>query len=72
MLAKSKPMRSLLQKLTVYTRIDEEKAKAALLVIAAHIKEQYPVMRGYADQLLETDDLSLERDGIVIEKFEVN
>jgi hypothetical protein len=69
---KSKPMRSLLQKITVYTGIEEEKAKAALLIIAAHIKDQFPVMRGYADTLLETEDLSLEKDGIVIEKFEVN
>jgi hypothetical protein len=29
-------------------------------------------MRGYTDSLLETEDLSLEKDGIVIEKFEVN
>jgi len=65
-------MQSLLQKITVYTGIEEEKAKAALLIIAAHIKEQYPVVRGYADMLLETEDLSLERDGIVFEKFEVN
>jgi len=65
-------MQSLLQKITVYTGIEEEKAKAALLVIAAHIKEQYPVVRGYTDMLLETEDLSLERDGIVFEKFEVN
>lgn len=65
-------MRSLLQKLTVYTGIEEEKAKAVLLIIAAHIKEEYPVLKGYTDQLLETDELSLERDGIVIEKFEVN
>ena len=65
-------MQSLLQKITVYTGIEEEKAKAALLIIAAHVKEQFPVMRGYADALLETEDISLERDGIVIEKFEVN
>jgi hypothetical protein len=65
-------MRSLLQKITVYTGIEEEKAKAALLIIAAHVKEHYPVMRGYTDALLETGDLSLEKDGIVIEKFEVN
>jgi hypothetical protein len=65
-------MRSLLEKITVYTGIEEEKAKAALLIIAAHIKDQLPVMKGYADTLLETEDLSLERDGIVIEKFEVN
>jgi hypothetical protein len=65
-------MRSLIQKLTVYTGIDEEKAKAALLVIAAHVKEEFPMMRGYADAFLETTDLSLEKDGIIIEKFEVN
>jgi hypothetical protein len=65
-------MRSLLQKITVYTGIEEEKAKAALLVIAAHINDQFPVMRGYTDTLLETEDLSLEKDGIIIEKFEVN
>ena len=65
-------MRSLLQKITVYTGIEEEKAKAALLIIAAHVKEEFPMMRGYADTLLETEKLSLERDGIVIEKFEVN
>lgn len=65
-------MRSLLQKITVYTRLEEEKAKAVLLVIAAHIKDQHPVLRGYADALLETEELSLEKDGIVIEKFEVN
>lgn len=65
-------MRSLLQKITVYTGIEEEKAKAALLIIAAHVKEQFPLMRGYTDSLLETEDLSLEKDGIVIERFEVN
>jgi len=65
-------MRSLLQKITVYTGIEEEKAKAALLIIAAHVKEQFPVMRGYTDALLETEDLSLEKDGVVSEKIEVN
>ena len=65
-------MRSLLEKITVYTGIEEEKAKAALLIIAAHVNEQFPVMRGYTDALLETKGLSLEKDGIIIEKFEVN
>lgn len=65
-------MRSLTQKLTVYAGIEEDKAKAALLIIAAHIKEQFPVMRGYADVLLETTELSLEKDGIMIAKFDVN
>jgi hypothetical protein len=62
----------LIQKLTVYTGIEEEKAKAALIIIAAHIKEEFPMMRGYADSFLETTDLTLEKDGIVIEKFESN
>jgi hypothetical protein len=62
----------LIQKLTVYTGMDEEKAKAALIIIAAHIKEEFPMLKGYADTFLETTDLSLEKDGIVIEKFEAN
>ena len=65
-------MRSLIQKLTVYTGMDEEKAKATLIIIAAHVKEEFPMMRGYADALFETTDLTLEKDGIVIEKFEAN
>jgi len=65
-------MRSLIQKITVYTGIEEEKAKATLIIIAAHVKEQFPVMRGCVDAMLETKDLSLEKDGIMIEKFEVN
>jgi len=65
-------MQSLVQKLTVYTGIEEEKVKAALIIIAAHVKEEFPIMRGYADTFLGTTGLTLEKDGIVIEKFEAN
>jgi hypothetical protein len=65
-------MQTLVKKITVYTGIDEEKAKAALLIIDAHIKENFPMLRGYTDCILETSKLSLEKDGIVINKFEVN
>ena len=54
-------MRSQLRKITVYTGIEKEQAKAALLIIAAHVKEQFPLMRGYTDALLETEDNSLEK-----------
>ena len=50
----------------------EEKAKAALLIIAAHVKENFPMLRGCADSILGITELSLEKDGIVIKKFEVN
>jgi hypothetical protein len=65
-------MQTLIKKISVYTGVEEEKAKAALLIIAAHMKEHFPMMRGYADTILETRHLSLEKDGIVIEKFEAN
>jgi hypothetical protein len=65
-------MQTLIKKISVYTGIEEEKAKAALLVIAAHVKEQFPMLRGYTDTMLETRHLSLEKDGIVIEKFKAN
>ena len=65
-------MQILAKKITVYTGIEEEKAKAALLIIAAHIKEEFPMLRGCADSILGIKGLSLERDGIVIRKFEVN
>jgi len=65
-------MQTLVKKITVYTGIEEEKAKAALLVIAAHIKERFPMLRGCTDAILEIKELSLEKDGIVINKFEVN
>jgi hypothetical protein len=65
-------MQPLVKKITVYTGIEEEKAKAALLVIAAHIKENFPVLRGCADAILDAEGLSLEKDGIVIGKFDVN
>lgn len=65
-------MQNLVTKITVYTSIEEEKAKAALLIIAAHIKENFPMLRGFTDSMLEIEELSLERDGIVINKFEVN
>jgi len=65
-------MQPLVKKITVYTGIEEEKAKAALLVIAAHIKENFPVLRGCTDAILDVEGLSLEKDGIVIGKFEVN
>jgi hypothetical protein len=65
-------MQPLVKKITVYTGIEEEKAKAALLVIAAHIKENFPVLRGCTDAILDVEELSLEKDGIVIGKFEVN
>ena len=65
-------MQPLVRKITVYTGIEEEKAKAALLIIAAHIKENFPVLRGCTDAILDIEELSLEKDGIVIGKFEVN
>jgi len=65
-------MQPLVKKITVYTGIEEEKAKAALLVIAAHIKENFPVLRGCTDAILDVEELSLEKDGIVIGKFVVN
>ena len=65
-------MQNLVNKITVYTAIEEEKAKAALLIIAAHIKENFPMLRGCTDSILEIEELSLEKDGIVINKFEVN
>ena len=65
-------MQTLVKKITVYTGVDEEKAKAALLIIAAHVKENFPMLRGCADTVLDIKDLSLEKDGIVIRKFGVN
>ena len=65
-------MQPLVKKITVYTGIEEEKAKAALLVIAAHLKENFPVLRGCTDAILDVEELSLEKDGIVIGKFVVN
>ncbi len=65
-------MQNLVTKLTVYTGVEEEQVKAALLIIAAHIKENFPILRGYANCLLDIEELSLEKDGIVIHKFEVN
>ncbi len=65
-------MQTLVRKITVYTGIEEEKAKAALIIIAAHIKEKFPMLRGCTDSILEIKELSLEKDGIVINKFEVN
>ena len=65
-------MQTLVKKITVYTAIEEDKAKAALLIIAAHVKENFPMLRGCIDSVLEIKELSLEKDGIVIKKFEVN
>jgi hypothetical protein len=65
-------MQTLVKKITVYTSIEEEQAKAALLIIAAHVKENFPMLRGCADSILGITELSLEKDGIVINKFEVN
>jgi hypothetical protein len=65
-------MQTLVKKITVYAGIEEEKTKAALLIIAAHIKENFPMLRGCADSILGIKELSLEKDGIVINKFEVN
>lgn len=65
-------MQTLANKLTVYTGIEEEKVKAALLIIAAHIREKYPMLRGCATSILDIKELSLEKDGIVINKFDVN
>jgi len=65
-------MQTLVKKITVYTGVEEQKAKASLLVIAAHIKENFPMLRGCADSILGIQELSLEKDGIVINKFEVN
>jgi len=69
---KYNPMQTLVKKITVYTGVEEEKAKAALLIIAAHVKENFPMLRGCADSVLGIKELSLEKDGIVIKKFEVN
>ena len=65
-------MQNLATKLTVYAGIEEKKAKAALLMIAAHVKENFPILRGYTDSLFDIEELSLEKDGIVISRFEVN
>jgi len=65
-------MQPLAKKITIYTGIDEEKANAVLLVIAAHVKENFPMLRGFTDAILDTEKLSLERDGIVINKFAAN
>ena len=65
-------MQPLVKKIAVYTGIEEEKAKAALLVIAAHVKENFPMLRGFADSILDVEELSLEKDGIVISKFAAN
>ncbi len=65
-------MQPLVKKITLYTGIEEEKAKAALLVIAAHVKDNFPMLRGFTDAILEVEQLSLERDGIVINKFAAN
>jgi len=65
-------MQNLATKLTVYAGIEEKKAKAALLIIAAHVKENFPILRGYTDSLFDMEELSLEKDGIVINKFETN
>jgi len=65
-------MQTLVKKITVYTGVEEEKAKAALLIVAAHIKENFPMLRGCAGSILGINELSLEKDGIVINKFEAN
>jgi hypothetical protein len=65
-------MQPLAKKITIYTGIEEEKAKAALLIIAAHVKENFPMLRGFTDAILDIEGLSLERDGIMINKFAVN
>lgn len=65
-------MQTLVKKINVYTGVDEEKAKATLLIVAAHIKENFPMLRGCADSILGISELSLEKDGIVIKKFQVN
>ena len=65
-------MQPLAKKLTVYAGIEEEKAKAALLLIAAHVKENFPMLKAFADAMLDVTELSLERDGIVISKFAAN
>jgi hypothetical protein len=65
-------MQPLAKKITLYTGIEDEKAKAALLVIAAHVKENFPMLRGFTDAILEVEELSLEKDGIVINKFAAN
>ena len=72
MLVKLDPMQTLVKKISVYTGIEEEKAKAVLLVIAAHLKEKFPMLKGCTDSILEIKELSLEKDGIVIKKFESN
>lgn len=65
-------MQTLVKKITVYTGIEEKKAKAALLIIAAHLKENFPMLKSYTESILEIEELTLEKDGIVINKFEVN
>lgn len=65
-------MQNLVAKLSVYAAMDEEKAKAALMIVSAHIKENYPMLRGCADSILDIKELSLEKDGFVIRKFEAN
>jgi hypothetical protein len=65
-------MHNLVTKLSVYTSIDEKKAKAALLIVSAHIKERYPMLKSCADSILDIKELSLEKDGFVIRRFEAN
>ncbi|HET9826445.1 MAG TPA: hypothetical protein VFP87_13990 [Chitinophagaceae bacterium] len=65
-------MQTLANKINVYTGIEEEKVKAALLIIAAHVREKYPMLRGCAEAILDIKELSLEKDGIIINRFDVN
>ena len=50
-------MQNLATKLTVYTGIEEKQAKAVLLIIAAHVKENFPILRGYTDSLFDIEEL---------------
>lgn len=50
-------MKTLVEKILMQTGVDAETAKDVLLVIAAHIKEQHPLMQSFVDAVLETGQL---------------
>jgi hypothetical protein len=58
-------MNILIQNIAHQAGIDEEKARIALLTVAAHLKDRYPVLQSVVEFILETNETVLDEQNLV-------
>jgi hypothetical protein len=66
------PMKNLIQQIVQHADINEDKAKQALLIVTAHVKQQFPLLHSIVDLILETKQTSFSEEKISIPDFSKN